>query len=104
MGPRVFHAKFQPNRSKGVGLTQGVRLVIFKKMVPFDYVEFYSVSDWYRKLFDTEKAVPPKNQFLYGKGGTNNIFNFTTVPLVPRLVPHYRFFRRPNFYQFFRDF
>ena len=27
---------------------------------------------WYRKLFDTEKAVPLKNQFLYGKGGTNN--------------------------------
>ena len=61
----------------------------------FDNVEFYAVSAWYRKFFDTEKAVPPKNQFLYGKGGTNNKFNFTTVPLVPRLVPHYRFFRRP---------
>ena len=62
----------------------------------FDNVEFYAVSAWYRKFFDTEKAVPPKNQFLYGKGGTNNKFNFTTVPLVPRLVPHYRFFRRPG--------
>ena len=61
----------------------------------FDNVEFYAVSAWYRKFFDAEKAVPPKNQFLYGKGGTNNKFNFTTVPLVPRLVPHYRFFRRP---------
>ena len=38
----------------------------------------------------------PKKQFLYGKGGTNNKFNFTTVPLVPQLVPHYRFFRRPK--------
>ena len=62
----------------------------------FDNVEFYAVSAWYRKFFDTEKAVPPKNQFLYGKGGTNNKFNFTTVPLLPRLVPHYRFFRRPE--------
>ena len=39
----------------------------------------------------------PKNHFLYGKGGTNNKFNFTTVPLVPQLVPQYRFFRRPFF-------
>ena len=35
MGPRVFHAKFQPDRPKGVGLSHGVGLVIFKKMVPF---------------------------------------------------------------------
>ena len=68
----------------------------------FDNVEFYAVSAWYRKFFDTEKAVPPKNQFLYGKGGTNNKFNFTTVPLVPRLVPHYRFFRRPQKFSIFR--
>ena len=26
----------------------------------FDNVEFYAVSAWYRKLFDTEKAVPPQ--------------------------------------------
>ena len=72
----------------------------------FENVEFYAIycskiefvvsTACYRKFFDTEKAVPPKNQFLYGKGGTNNKFNFTTVPLVPRLVPHYRFFRRPH--------
>ena len=61
----------------------------------FDNVEFYAVSAWYRKFFDAEKAVPPKNQFLYGKGGTNNKYNFTIVPLLPRLVPHYRIFRRP---------
>ena len=45
----------------------------------------------------------PKKQFLYGKGGTNNKFNFTTVPLVPQLVPQYRFFRRPIFYLFSRQ-
>ena len=51
-------------------------VIIIDLVSNFDYVEFYSVSDWYRKLFDTEKAVPPKkNQFLYGKGGTNNKFN-----------------------------
>ena len=38
MGPRVFHAKFQPNRSKDVGLSHGVGLVIFKKMVPFNFL------------------------------------------------------------------
>ena len=32
---------------------------------------------------------------MYGKCGTNNKSYFTTVPLVPRLVPHYRIFRRP---------
>ena len=42
-----------------------------------------------------KKRYLPKNQFLYGKGGTINKYNFTTVPLLPLLVPHYRFFRRP---------
>ena len=70
----------------------------------FYNVEFYAVSAWYRKFFDTEKAVPPKIQFLYGKGGTINKFNFTTVPLVPRLVPHYRFFCRPDFVFFILNF
>ena len=31
----------------------------------FDNVEFYSVSAWYRKLFGTEKAVPPKEFNFY---------------------------------------
>ena len=34
---------------------------------------------------------------INGKCGTNNKPYFTTVPLVPRLVPHYRIFRRPIF-------
>ena len=33
--------------------------------------------------------------FLYGNRGSNNKVWFTTVPLVPRLVPSYLDFRRP---------
>ena len=34
--------------------------------------------------------------FLYGNRGSNNKVWFTTVPLVPRLVPLYLDFRRPK--------
>ena len=33
----------------------------------FDNVEFYAVSAWYRKFFDTEKAVPPKKSIFVRK-------------------------------------
>ena len=36
-------------------------------LVSNDYVEFYAVSVWYRKLFDTEKAVPPKKTIFVRK-------------------------------------
>ena len=41
----------------------------------FDNAKFYSVSGWYRKLFDMEKAVLPKNQFCTEKAvlTTNSI-------------------------------
>ena len=77
----------------------------------FDYYDLYKIDAWLRMstfglnamctsifhFFDTEIKVPRNNYIFYGNRGSNNKVWFTTVPLVPRLVPLYLDFRSPIF-------